>query len=126
MDSLNGTYWAGRAAPRDFPRAKPKGNPEEQQDKNSVLSLLNGKDGSVWSLLKFTDGSVWTHLNNKYRSYLRFPTQSSPTRFPQSGNSVDYCYYARKATKLPFGNRMLGKNRQTFFFFSIPGETKLT
>ena len=22
--------WAGRAAPRDFPRAKPKGNPEEQ------------------------------------------------------------------------------------------------
>ena len=33
-----------------------------------------------------------------------FPTQSTPTRFPQSVNSVDHCYYARKAIKQPIGN----------------------
>ena len=34
-----------------------------------------------------------------------FP-QSSPTRIPKSGNSVDHCYYKRKAIKLPIWNWM--------------------
>ena len=67
-------------------------------------------DGSVLAFLKCTGGSVWTHLNGTYGSvlsHLRFSTQSAFTRFPQSGNSGDHCYYARKATKLPIWNRML-------------------
>ena len=67
-------------------------------------------DGSVLAFLKCTGGSVWTHLNGTYGSvlsHLRFSTQSAFTRFPQSGNSGDHCYYARKATKLPIWHRML-------------------
>ena len=66
----------GRAAPRDFPRVKPKGN-------------------------------------RKKADHLRFPTQSSPTKFPQSGNSFDHYYYARKSIKPPILNRMIIRLCQT-------------
>ena len=45
----------------------------------SVLAFLKSMDGSVLVFLKCMDGSVLAHL--------RFPMQSAPTRFPQSGNS---------------------------------------
>ena len=36
--------------------------------------------------------------------------QYSPTRIPQSGNSVDHCYDKGKATKQPIQNRMVASN----------------
>ena len=78
---------AGRAVSRDFPRAKPEGNPES---KNSVLAFLKCMDASVLAFIKCTDGSVLVFLkcmDGSVLAHLRFPMQSAPTRFPQSGNS---------------------------------------
>ena len=75
--------------------------PSIMLDKNSVLSLLKCMDGSVSAFIKCMDGSVsallkcanssvHTHLNGTYCSawsHLGFPTQSAPTRFPQSRKS---------------------------------------
>ena len=46
---------------------------------NSVMAFLKCKGGSVLAFLKCMNGSVLAHL--------RFPMQTSPTKFPQSGNS---------------------------------------
>ena len=58
--------------------------------KNSVLAFLKCMDGSVLAFLKCTDGSVLVFLkcmDGSVLAHLRFPMQSAPTRFPQSGNS---------------------------------------
>ena len=58
--------------------------------KNSVLAFLKCTDGSVLAFLKCTDGSVLVFLkcmDGSVLAHLRFPMQSAPTRFPQSGNS---------------------------------------
>ena len=74
---------AGRAAPKDFPRAKPEGNREEkpcQPEENfvlpdsftqiyiiflfSVLALLKCTDGSVLAFLKSRDGSILALLKS--------------------------------------------------------------
>ena len=58
--------------------------------KNFVLSFLKCTDGSVLAFLKCTDGSVVVFLkcmDCSVLAHLRFPMQSAPTRFPQSGNS---------------------------------------
>ena len=91
-------------------------SPTIQEDKNSVLSLLKcmdgsvlaflkSMDGSVLAFLKCTDGSVWEHLNGKYgseMSHLRFPTQSAPTRFPQSVNSGVPWLLCKKSNKTSY------------------------
>ena len=74
------------------------------------IGLPKCMGGSVLAFLKCTDGSVWTHLNcasNSVWYHFEFLTHSSPTRFPHSGNSVDHCQYARKATKQPTRKRMV-------------------
>ena len=58
--------------------------------KNSALAFLKCMDGSVLAFLKCTDGSVLVFLNcmdGSVLALLRFPMQSAPTIFPQSGNS---------------------------------------
>ena len=58
--------------------------------KNSALAFLTFMDGSVLALLKCTDESVLVFLKCMDGSVLahhRFPMQSAPTTFPQSGNS---------------------------------------
>ena len=58
--------------------------------KNSVLAFLKCMDGSVLAFLKCMDGSVLVFLkcmDGSVLAHLRFPMQSAPTRFPQSGNS---------------------------------------
>ena len=58
--------------------------------KNSVLAFLKCTDGSVLAFLKSTDGSVLVFpkcMDGSVLAHLRFPMQSSPTRFPESGNS---------------------------------------
>ena len=58
--------------------------------KNSVLAFLKCTDGSVLAFLKCTDGSVVVFLkcmDGSVLAHLRFPMQSAPIRFPQSGNS---------------------------------------
>ena len=97
------------------------------EEKNHILSLLKCMDGSVLSLLKWMDGSIgcflkfmdslygpssmhgWSFLKYMDASiwpYFVFLTQSSPTRFWRSENSVDHCYFASKAIKQPIWNRM--------------------
>ena len=65
--------------------------------RRSVLTFQKSIDGSVLALPKCIDGSVLPSSG--------FP-QSSPTRIPQTGNSVDHCYYERKATTKPIWNRI--------------------
>ena len=60
------------------------------ENKNSVLAFLKCTDGSVLAFLKCTDGSVLVFLkcmDGSVLADLRFPMQSAPTIFPQSGNS---------------------------------------
>ena len=58
--------------------------------KNSVSAFLKNMDGSVLAFLKCTDGSILDFLkcmDGSILVYLRFPMQSAPTRFAQTGNS---------------------------------------
>ena len=58
--------------------------------KNSVFAFLKCTDGSILAFLKCMDGSVLVFLkctDGFLRAHLRFPMQSAPTKFPQSGNS---------------------------------------
>ena len=60
------------------------------ESKNSALAFLKCKDGSVLAFLKCTEGSVLVFLkcmDGSVLAHFRFPMQSAPTRFPQSGNS---------------------------------------
>ena len=68
----------------------------------SILVFLKYMDGSVFAFLKCTDGSVCTHLNGTYG----FPLNLLPLDFHSMGFMMDHIYNARKATKLPFLNRM--------------------
>ena len=57
---------------------------------NSVMAFLKCKGGSVLAFLKYTDVSVLVFLkcmNGSVLAHLRFPMQTAPTKFPQSGNS---------------------------------------
>ena len=57
--------------------------------KNSVLAFLKCTDGYSLGFLKCTDGSVLVFLkcmDGSVLAHLRFPMQSAPTRFPQSGS----------------------------------------
>ena len=97
MREGQGFQRAGRAAPRDFPRAKSKGNLEGQLcrlEENPVLAdsfapifiifiidFLIGPpkciDSSVLTFLKFTDGSVLALLkcvDSYVLAHLRFPS----------------------------------------------------
>ena len=68
---------------------------------NSVLAFLKCTDGSVLAFLKCTDGSVLVFLkcmDGSVLDHLRFPMQSAPIRFPQSGNPRYHSYYAKKST----------------------------
>ena len=68
----------------------------------SVLAFLNCTEGSVLAFLNCTEGSVLTHLNGSYGSvlsHLRFPTQSGPTRFPQSGITLVPWLLCKKSNK---------------------------
>ena len=56
----------------------------------SVSAFLKGTDGSVLAFLKCMDGSLLVFLkcmDSSVLAHLRFPMQSVPTRFPESGNS---------------------------------------
>ena len=58
--------------------------------KNYVLTLLKCTDGSVLAFLKCMEGSVLVFLkclDGSVLAHLRFPMQSAPSRFPQTGNS---------------------------------------
>ena len=58
--------------------------------KTSVLAFLKWMDGSVFAFLKCMDGSVLVFpkcMDRSVLAHLKFPMQSAPTRFPQSGNS---------------------------------------
>ena len=60
------------------------------ESNNSALAFLKRMDGSVLAFVKYTDGSVLVFLkcmDGSVLAHLRFPMQSAPTRFPQSGNS---------------------------------------
>ena len=57
--------------------------------KNSVLAFLKCMAGSILAFLKCTNESVLVFLkcmDGFVLVYLRFPMQSAPNRFPQSGN----------------------------------------
>ena len=60
----------------------------------SILAFLKCMDGSVLAFLKCTDASVWAHL--------RVPTQSAPTRSPQSGNSSVPWLLFKKSNKITY------------------------
>ena len=60
----------------------------------SVLAFLKCMNGSVLVSLKYIDVSVLAHL--------RFPIQSAPTRFPQSGNSVVPQLLCKKSNKMSY------------------------
>ena len=67
--------------------------------KNSVLAFLKCMEGSVLAFLKCTDRSVLVFLkcmDGSVLAHLRFPMQSAPTRFPQSGNSEVPSYIRHK------------------------------
>ena len=73
--------------------------------KNSVLAFLKCTDGSVLAFLKCMDGSVLVYLKCMDGSVLahpRFPMQSTPTRFPQSGKSEVPQLLCKKSTKMSY------------------------
>ena len=58
--------------------------------KNFVLAFLKYTDGSVFAFLKCMDGYILVFLkclDGSVLAHLRFPIQSAPTIFSQSGNS---------------------------------------
>ena len=86
---------AGRAAPRNFLRAKPKGNPEEQpcQHRRLRIGLLKihrqFRIGPAKIHKRFRIGPPQVTIN------LLLP------EFQSQGILVYHGYYARKATKVP-------------------------
>ena len=71
--------------------------------KNSLLAFLKCMDESVLAFLKCTDGSVLVSLkciDGSVSVHLRFPIQSAPTGFPQSGKSEVPWLLCKKSTKM--------------------------
>ena len=73
--------------------------------KNLILAFLKVMDGSVLAFLNCTDGSVLVFqkcMDGSVLAHLRFPMQSAPTRFPQSGNSEVPQLLCKKSTKMSY------------------------
>ena len=118
----------GRAAARDFPRAKPEWNPEEQPcqpEENHVLPdsftqiyilFLGFRIGPPKMLIRFRIGLPKIHKRFRIASpkvHRRFrigpPQVTLNVLLPEFHSLwilVYHGYYARKATKLPIWNRM--------------------
>ena len=78
------------------------------ESKNSVLAFLKCMDGFELAFLKCMDGSVLVSLkciDGSVLDHLSFPSDLPTLDFHSRGVPVYHSYYARKATKLPIGNR---------------------
>ncbi len=132
----------GRAAPRDFPRAKPEGNPEEQPcqpEENPVLPdsftqiyilfLIGFRIGPPKMHRRFRIGLPKIHRRFRigppkiHRRFRIGPPQVTLNLLLPEFHSrwilVYHGYYVRKATKLPIWNRMLIISFLTIIYWKL-------
>ena len=97
--------------------------------KNSVLAFLKCMDGSVLAFLKCTDGSVLVFpkcMDGSLLAHLRFPMQSAPTIFPQSGNSKVPQLLCKKSTKMSYLKQNVKSTPRVYCVIYPNNQQKLT